>query len=277
MSDNSNDDLRLAVIEEQADAAIRREWASDRWFFSVIDVVGFLTESKSPRHYCATLKRRLQEEGYAEVLTNCQHLKLHATDGKRYATDAADLETMLRIIQAIPSPKPEPIKQWLAKVGARELEEVARPVPAYPHAARPLRPAPEAPALEWAEYHEAMATLYRRQIAVETTLSEHDAQIGELFSRVEGIEEVTSHLLPELLERLGPQTLSIDHQSTVQQAAKRLSELTGTHYNAIYAELNLHFHVPRYTEIPELRWEDVVEWFRVRIHAAERRQHGGRA
>jgi len=209
-------------------------------------------------------------------LERIQQLKMLAKDGKLRATDAADLETMLRIIQSVPSPKAEPIKQWLAQVGAREMEEAARPLHSGTSGIRPVKPAPDAPALAWAEYYEAMAALYRRTIAIETTLAEHDAQIGELFTRLEGVEEVAGRLLPELLERLGPQTLSIEHQSTVQQAAKRLGELTGIHYNAIYGELNQHFHVPRYNEIPDARWEEVATWFRVRIHAAEQRQRGMR-
>lgn len=119
-----------------------------------------------------------------------------SADGKMRGTEAADLETMLRIIQSVPSPKAEPVKQWLARAGARSVEEAARPVLPNTAGARPMKPVPDAPAVAWAEYYEAMATLYRRTIAIETTLAAHDAQIGELFSRLEGVEEVAGHLLP---------------------------------------------------------------------------------
>jgi hypothetical protein len=135
----------------------------------------------------------------------------------------------------------------------------------------PMKPSPNAPAVTWAEYHEAMATLYRRAEAIETTLVEHDAQILELHSRVEGLEENVRHILPELLERLGPRTISVEHQHTVQQGAKHLAELLGQKTPAsVYADLNASFHVPRYAEIPEKRWPEVTEWFRTRMQAAER-------
>jgi hypothetical protein len=102
-------DTGLSLIdEEQAEQVIRKAWHEGRWCYSVIDVVGFLTESKSPRHYWATLKRRLAEEGGAEALTNCQQLKLRSADGKLRETDCADTETLLRIVQSVPSPRAEP-------------------------------------------------------------------------------------------------------------------------------------------------------------------------
>lgn len=105
---------------------IRRQWVDDRWYFSVVDVVAVLTDSVEPRVYWAQLKRRVQDEGFSELLTKCKQLKMRSMDGKKYATDAADTETMLRIIQSIPSPKAEPFKQWLAKVGTERLEELGQ-------------------------------------------------------------------------------------------------------------------------------------------------------
>lgn len=102
---------------------IRRQWVNDRWYFSVVDVVAVLTESDAPRQYWGNLKRRIQDEGFSEVLSKCLQLKMRSLDGKRYATDAADTETLLRIIQSIPSRRAEPFKQWLAKVGAERIEE----------------------------------------------------------------------------------------------------------------------------------------------------------
>jgi len=95
----------LALIEEQADASIRREWHEQRWFFSVIDVVGMLTDSPNPRNYWNMLKSRMSEEGAEQTYTNCVRLKMQSKDGKMRQTDAADTETLLRIIQSIPSPK----------------------------------------------------------------------------------------------------------------------------------------------------------------------------
>jgi DNA-damage-inducible protein D len=102
--------IAVALIEEQAEARIRRIWHEGRWFFSVIDVVGVLTDAPKPRMYWADMKRYVQGEGFTEVLERIQQLKLRAADGKLRETDAADTETLLRIIQSIPSPKAEPVK-----------------------------------------------------------------------------------------------------------------------------------------------------------------------
>lgn len=97
-----------------------------KWYFSVVDVVGVLTESVDAGAYWRKLKQRLNNEG-SEVVTNCHDLKFMANDGKYYPGDAADVESLLRIIQSIPSPKAEPFKRWLAKVGYQRLEEMADP------------------------------------------------------------------------------------------------------------------------------------------------------
>jgi hypothetical protein len=97
--------------------------------FSVVDVVNILVESKATDKgaYWRKLKERLILEGANEVVTNCHELKLLASDGKTYKTDCANIETMFRIIQSIPSPKAEPFKQWLAKVGYERLQEIENP------------------------------------------------------------------------------------------------------------------------------------------------------
>lgn len=107
---------------------IRRYWDKKRelWYFSVIDVVGALTGSSSPRRYWSDLKIKLQKEG-SEVYEKIVQLKMQASDGKYYQTDTADTEVMLRIIQSIPSPNAEPFKLWLARVGYERLEETADP------------------------------------------------------------------------------------------------------------------------------------------------------
>jgi len=105
---------------------IRRQWHNGAWYFSVVDVVAVLTDARIPRNYWSDLKRRLmQDEGYDELHAKIVQLKMRSADGKAYATDAAGMETMLRIVQSIPSPKAEPVKQWLARVGTERLQERA--------------------------------------------------------------------------------------------------------------------------------------------------------
>jgi hypothetical protein len=96
-------------------------------YFSIVDVIGLLAESKNPRVYWAQMKRRVQTEGFAEVFTKCKQLKMPSADGKSYVTDAADLQTLFRIIQSIPSPHAEPVKQWLAQTGAERVAEMTDP------------------------------------------------------------------------------------------------------------------------------------------------------
>jgi hypothetical protein len=114
----------LAIYQER----VRKTYLDGQWWFSVVDVVGVLTGSANPRFYWGKLKERLASiEGASETLTKCQQLKMKAADGKMRTTDAADTQTLLRIIQSIPSPKAEPFKRWLAQVGVERLQEEAEP------------------------------------------------------------------------------------------------------------------------------------------------------
>jgi DNA-damage-inducible protein D len=108
---------------------VRTHWdeTEEKWYFSVIDVVEILTESSNPRDYWFKMKVRIKTDEGLELSTICRQLKLKATDGKMRETDVADTETLLRIIQSIPSPKAEPFKQWLAKVGYERMQEIADP------------------------------------------------------------------------------------------------------------------------------------------------------
>ena len=106
---------------------LRRIWHQGEWWHSVVDVVGALSESADARNYWKVLKKRLVDEGANEPVTNCNQLKLRAQDGKMRVTDCATTETLFRIIQSVPSKRAEPIKQFLAKVGAERLEETASP------------------------------------------------------------------------------------------------------------------------------------------------------
>ena len=117
---------QIVVFQQQK---IRRFWDEDqeKWFFSVVDVVTALTESQNPAVYWRVLKKRLLDEGGNETVTKCNGLKMSAADGKMRVTDMADTETMFRIIQSIPSPKAEPFKLWLARVGYERVEEASDP------------------------------------------------------------------------------------------------------------------------------------------------------
>lgn len=116
---------KIALFENKK---IRSVWVEEeeQWYFSIVDVVGALTDSANPRKYWSVLKGRLKAEG-SELTTKCSQLKMQAADGKFYKTDAASTEQLLRLIQSIPSPKAEPFKLWLAKVGAERIDETIDP------------------------------------------------------------------------------------------------------------------------------------------------------
>lgn len=114
------------------DKRIRTAWDEEKeeWYFSVVDVVAVLTDQPDARHastYWAVLKKRLNNEGAGQLLTNCKQLRMTASDGRKRLTDVADTEQILRIIQSIPSPKAEPFKLWLAQVGRERIEETIDP------------------------------------------------------------------------------------------------------------------------------------------------------
>lgn len=280
MSENSgsSSDTSIAVIEEQADRAIRRILLDGCWYFSVIDVVGVLTDSDAPRKYWHAMKQRITEEGFVEASTNCRQLKMTASDGKQRLTDVADAETLLRIIQSIPSPKAEPIKRWLARVGAKHLQET---LPDETISTTSLgsaiahewqrRPEETADSLVWAEYLERLAALYRRQAYFESRLEyvearthDHDERLESLQKRVEFLE-AGGTMLPELLERLGPERMRPEHQEVVRRWVGELHHLLGVEYSSIYQDLNADFQVDRFSDIHEGEWERLEEWFRERI------------
>lgn len=108
---------------------IRRRWdeKEEKWYFSVIDVIEALTDSVNPRDYWFKMKIRVKSDDGVELSTLCRQLKMKAPDGKMRFTDTGDVESLLRIIQSVPSPKAEPLKRWLAKVGYERLQEIADP------------------------------------------------------------------------------------------------------------------------------------------------------
>lgn len=128
MPNKKTNNKQITIFEGQK---IRRLWdeKKEKWYFSVIDIVAVLTEQanfKKAQSYWTTLKNRLKKEG-SELVTKCDKLKMQSADGKFYKTDVADVETILRLIQSVPSPKAEPIKLWLAKVGYERIKEINDP------------------------------------------------------------------------------------------------------------------------------------------------------
>ncbi|WP_315348459.1 BRO family protein [Prevotella melaninogenica] len=118
----------MSNIQLFEDRQVRSHWDAEqeKWYFSIVDVVAILTDSPNPRKYWSVLKTRLKKEG-SELATNCSQLKMQSADGKYYKTDVADTEQLLRLIQSVPSPKAEPFKQWLAKVGSQRLDQIQDP------------------------------------------------------------------------------------------------------------------------------------------------------
>ncbi len=115
----------IKLFEEKK---VRTIWddKEEKWYFSIVDVVGILTDSPNPRNYWKVLKNRLKKEG-SELVTNCNQLKLVSSDGKYYKTDVADTEQILRLIQSIPSPKAEPFKLWMAKIASERVDQMQDP------------------------------------------------------------------------------------------------------------------------------------------------------
>ncbi len=123
MAKEKNEDTHIAIFHGKK---IRRKLVEDKWFFSIIDIVGVLTESTIPKRYWSDLKIKLKEEGF-ESYDKIVQLKLKSGDGKEYETDCADTEGIFRIIQSIPSKKAEPFKRWFARVGYERVQEIENP------------------------------------------------------------------------------------------------------------------------------------------------------
>ena len=127
--DAKEDDIVDNEIKLFEDNKIRSVWDNEKeeWYFSVVDVIGALTDSPNPRDYWYRVKKRMSEEEKSQLSTFCRQLKLKAPDGKMRETDAADMQGIFRIIQSIPSPKAEPFKMWLAEVGKERVDEIIDP------------------------------------------------------------------------------------------------------------------------------------------------------
>ena len=215
----------LAVFEGQE---IRRSFdeATETWWFSVVDIVQVLTQqpdSKTARKYWNKLKERLGKEG-SQLVTNCHQLKMPAADGKNYLTDVATAETLLRLVQSVPSPKAEPIKLWLAKVGYERMQELADP-------ARSLARARET----WQQQGRSGTWIEQRMTGQETRnkltdyWAGHDIKQGEEFAILTNIIHqewsgvgVTAH---KNLKGLKTQNLR-DHMSEAELIFTALAELS---------------------------------------------------
>ncbi|MBO5138720.1 MAG: Bro-N domain-containing protein [Bacilli bacterium] len=123
--DNELEENKELVLFENS--KIRRQEYNGEWYYSIVDIVGVLTESKNPNDYWYRLKKRMEDEELSELSTNCRQLKLKAQDGKKYNTDCGNRETIFRIIQSIPSPNAEPFKLWFARLAEERIQEVINP------------------------------------------------------------------------------------------------------------------------------------------------------
>ena len=214
-----------AIFEEQE---IRRVYdeATETWWFSVVDIVQVLTQQpdyQTARKYWNKLKERLGKEG-SESVTNCHRLKLPAADGKNYLTDVATAETLLRLVQSVPSPKAEPIKLWLAKVGYERMQEMADP-------ARSLERARET----WQKHGRSEKWIQQRMTGQETRnkltdyWKEHDIKEGEEYAILTNIihqewaeVDVRAH---KAMKGLQTQNLR-DHMSEAELIFTALAELS---------------------------------------------------
>jgi len=215
----------LAIFE---DYKIRRLYdeETETWFFSVVDIIQVLIQQpdfQAARNYWKVLKNRLNKEG-SESVTKCNRLKLEAADGKKYLTDVANVETLLRLIQSVPSPKAEPIKLWLAKVGYERMQEMADP-------ARSLNRARE----NWQKHGRSPKWIQQRMMGQETRnkltdyWKDHDVKKDEEFAILTNIihQEWADVSVKEhkLLKGLKTQNLR-DHMSEAELIFTALAELS---------------------------------------------------
>ena len=219
MSENNK---LIAIFEDQP---VRRTWdgKTEKWLFSVVDVIGILSQSADPRNYWKVLKNRLNKEG-SEVVTKCNQLKMRASDGKMYLTDAADVETIFRLVQSVPSPKAEPFKLWLAKVGYERMQETVDPELAVSRGRK-----------NWQMMGRSQKWIEQRMMSVETRnkltdyWADHSISKGEEFAKLTNIIHqewsglsVKSH---KSLKGLKTQNLR-DHMSEAEIIFTALAELS---------------------------------------------------
>jgi len=218
-------ETNLAIFEK---FKIRRLYDEEKeiWYFSVVDIIQALTDQQDfqkARKYWNKLSERLKKEG-SQSVTNCHRLKLEALDGKKYLTDVADPETLLRIVQSVPSPKAEPIKRWLAKVGYERMKEIADPEISLNRARE-----------YWKKYGRSEKWIQQRMVGQETRnkltdyWKNHKIKEGEEFAILTNIihQEWTGITVKEHknLKRLKNQNLR-DHMSEAELIFTALAELS---------------------------------------------------
>lgn len=215
----------LALFEERRIRRIYDE-TTETWFFSVVDIIQVLTDQQdfqTARNYWKVLKNRLGKEG-SQVVTKCNRLKLPAEDGKLRLTDVADPETLLRLVQSVPSPKAEPIKLWLAKVGHERMQEMADP-------ARALDRARET----WQQHGRSEKWIQQRMTGQETRnkltdyWADHDIKKGEEYAVLTNIihQEWAGVGVREHKELKGLKTQNLrDHMSEAELIFTALAELS---------------------------------------------------
>ncbi len=220
-----SDEKSIIIFESQP---VRRRWdeKKEKWYFSVVDIVAVLIgqkDFKKAQSYWTTLKNRLKNEG-SQIVTNCDKLKLEAKDGKKYLTDVADVETILRLVQSVPSKKAEPIKLWLAKVGYERMQEIVDPE-------RSINRARE----NWQKHGRTNEWIQRRMMGQETRnkltdyWSNNNIKKGEEFAILTNIihqewsgESVRGH---KKLKSLKQQNLR-DHMSEAELIFTALAEMS---------------------------------------------------
>lgn len=213
----------IAIFEGKQ---IRRHWdeGKELWYFAVVDVIATLTNSDNPQVYWRVLKKRLIDEGSNETVTKCNALKMIAPDGKMRLTDTADTEVILRLIQSIPSPKAEPFKVWLAKVGYERMQEMVDPELSISRGRK-----------NWQMMGRSQKWVEQRMLSVETRnkltdyWSEHGVEKGEEFAKLTNmIHQEWSGLSVKNhknIKKLKTQNLR-DHMSDAELVFTALAELS---------------------------------------------------
>ncbi len=210
------------------DREIRRLYdeKTETWFFSVVDIVQILTQQpdyKAARNYWKVLKNRLSKEG-SQLVTNCNQLKLPAADGKNYLTDVANAETLLRLVQSVPSPKAEPIKLWLAKVGYERMQEMSDPALALERARA-----------TWQKHGRSEKWIQQRMTGQETRnkltdyWADHDVKKGEEYAILTNLihQEWSGISVKSHKELKGLETQNLrDHMSEAELIFTALAELS---------------------------------------------------
>lgn len=214
--------MNIKLFEEKK---VRSHWdvKEEAWYFAIADVIGILTDSPNPQTYWRVMKKRLKDEGN-ETVTNCNALKMLAPDGKMRLTDVANIGQLLRIIQSVPSPKAEPFKQWLAKVGYERMQEIADPEQSLDRARE-----------NWQKLGRSEKWIQQRMTGQETRnkltdyWQETGVQKGEQFARLTNIihQEWTDLTVKKHKNLKGLKSQNLrDHMSEAELIFTALAELS---------------------------------------------------